>query len=107
MPTCPACAEEIPERVKTCPHCGISVEDYSLPGGSSGKTKKSSNMTIVWVVVGSVFVVMLLCIGILTALLFPAVQAAREAQCQLARRPARARATNDTLRKQLAAGLRV
>src|SRR5579864_9745464 len=79
MPTCPACAEQIPERVKTCPHCGISVEEYSLPGGSTGRPKKSSNMAVVWIVVGGVFGVMVLCIGILTALLLPAVQAAREA----------------------------
>lgn len=78
MPTCPACAEQIPPRVDTCPHCGISLQDYSPAGGSAGG-KSPSNMTIIWVVVGCVFGVMLLCIGVLTALLLPAIQSAREA----------------------------
>jgi len=74
MSTCPACAEEIPADINTCPHCGVSVHDYA-PGGQ----KKSSSASALWIIVGGVGFAMVLCIGVLTALLLPAIQAAREA----------------------------
>ena len=79
MKTCPACAEQIPSNAETCPHCGISVHDYSSAGGSSARGKKTSTTMIVLIVVGCVFGVLVVCGGILAALLFPAVQQAREA----------------------------
>jgi len=86
MKTCPACAEQIPSNVETCPHCGISLHDYSPTQGSSGGGRKTSGTMIVLIVVGCVFGVLVVCGGILAALLLPAVQQAREAarrsQCQ-------------------------
>src|SRR5262245_17919028 len=78
MAACPACAEQIPPGVATCPHCGISLHDYSPAGGSSGGGKKSG-MSAVWIVVGVVVFALLLCIGAPIALLVPAVGQAREA----------------------------
>jgi len=78
MPTCPACAEQLPAGAETCPHCGIDVHHYSSGGGPSGG-KKSSGMMVVLMVVGGAFGIFVICGGILLALLLPAVQSAREA----------------------------
>jgi prepilin-type processing-associated H-X9-DG protein len=77
MKTCPACAEQIPANVETCPHCGISVHDYTAGGGPSGK--KTSTVMIVLIIGAGLLVVVVVCGGVLTALLLPAVQQAREA----------------------------
>jgi prepilin-type processing-associated H-X9-DG protein len=79
MSTCPACAEEIPAGVTTCPICGFDLAAGASGDRPPGAAKTSSNMTVVWVVLGGVFFAMLLCIGVLTALLLPAIQAARQA----------------------------
>src|SRR4029079_16994916 len=78
MPACPACAEETAPGVAACPHCGISLDDYSPAGGSSGGRKKSG-LTVVWIVVGVVVFSMPLCVAARIALLLPAIQQAREA----------------------------
>jgi prepilin-type processing-associated H-X9-DG protein len=77
MPTCPACAEPIPADVETCPHCGISVHDYTAGRGTSGK--KTSAMMIVLIIGAGLLGFLVLCGGIGAALLLPAVQQAREA----------------------------
>jgi prepilin-type processing-associated H-X9-DG protein len=74
MPTCPACAEEVPAGVNTCPHCGVTLHDFA-----PGSGKKPSSASTVWIIVGGVIFAMVLCVGVLTALLLPAIQAAREA----------------------------
>src|SRR5438874_1509800 len=79
MKTCPACAEPIPADVDTCPHCGVSLHDYSPTGGSTGGGRKTSTLMIVLLVVGSMFGVLVICGGVLAALFLPAVQQAREA----------------------------
>ncbi len=78
MATCPACAEEIPANVTTCPHCGINVNEHGSGGAPGGKRNSSKTMIIVGIL-GGVFAVILVCGGILAALLLPAVQQAREA----------------------------
>src|SRR5260221_1111880 len=79
MKSCPACAEQIPSDVETCPHCGISVHEYSFGGGSAGGGKKTSTLMIVLLIGGGILGVLVVCGGILAALMLPAVQSAREA----------------------------
>jgi prepilin-type processing-associated H-X9-DG protein len=79
MPTCPACAEPISAGVAVCPHCGVRVDDYAAGEDAPRGAKKSSAATVVWIVVGGVLLAGLLCIGVLAALLVPAMQAARGA----------------------------
>lgn len=78
MNTCPACAEDIPDNVANCPHCGISIHEYGTPGGGSGGGRKMSTVLIVVLVVGGLFA-LLMCAAVPIALLLPAVQQAREA----------------------------
>jgi type II secretory pathway pseudopilin PulG len=78
MPACPACAEQIPASAETCPHCGIDVHHDSSGGGPAG-AKKSSGLMVVLMVAGGAFGVLVICGGILAALLLPAIQSAREA----------------------------
>jgi hypothetical protein len=77
MKTCPACAEQIPADVESCPHCGISVHEYTSGGGPSGK-KTSTAMIVLIIGVGALGV-LVVCGGIGAALFLPAVQQAREA----------------------------
>jgi prepilin-type processing-associated H-X9-DG protein len=77
MKTCPACAEPISADVESCPHCGVSVHEYTPGSGPSGK--KTSTTMIVLIIAAGVLVVFVICGGVLTALLLPAVQQAREA----------------------------
>jgi hypothetical protein len=82
MPTCPACAEQIPSGVATCPHCGVGVHDSAPRDVSSNRGRKPWSTTIIIAVVGVVVGgILLLCCGFFTlpALLLPAVQQAREA----------------------------
>jgi prepilin-type processing-associated H-X9-DG protein len=78
MSTCPACAEDIPDDVANCPHCGISIHEYGSPGGGSGGGRKMSTLLIVVLVVGGLFA-LFMCAAVPVALLVPAVQQAREA----------------------------
>jgi prepilin-type processing-associated H-X9-DG protein len=77
MKNCPACAEQIPADVESCPHCGISVHDYTASGAPSGK--KSSTVMIVLIIGVGLLGVLVVCGGIGAALLIPATQQAREA----------------------------
>jgi prepilin-type processing-associated H-X9-DG protein len=78
MPACPACAEKISSKEKICPYCGEKL-------GSSGERQQGprqkrgmSGMTIA-VIAAAACGVLLMCCGVLIALLLPAVQQAREA----------------------------
>jgi prepilin-type processing-associated H-X9-DG protein len=87
MKTCPACAEQISGDVETCPHCGISIHDHSSGGGSAGGGKKTSTMVVVFLIGGGMLCVLVVCGGILGALIMPratsgAREAARRTQCQ-------------------------
>jgi len=75
MANCPACAEPIPSATDKCPHCGIQIHQYE----SGPVRRKSSGTSVVLIVAGAALFGLLLCGGILAALLLPAVQQAREA----------------------------
>ncbi len=79
MKTCPACAEDVPPAVETCPHCGISLTDYGPAARKAGGKKKMATMTIALIIMGCALGFFILCAGVLAALLLPAVQQAREA----------------------------
>lgn len=79
MNTCPACAEEISPRVKTCPHCGISLEEYAETPAKPAGNKTLAIVAVIVLVLGCAFALFLICAGIPMALLLPAVQQAREA----------------------------
>ena len=89
--TCPHCgaktevADQYAGQTGPCAHCGKTVT-IPLPGGMSPPTDASRPVkrgmgtgAILAIVFAVVLVVVLVCGGILTALLLPAVQAAREA----------------------------
>lgn len=67
MPTCPACAEELPASADACPHCGISIHSYA-PGGSGGLGGISTR-TVILVVVGCGLAMMFVCGGVAALLL--------------------------------------
>lgn len=86
--TCPYCgletnvADEFAGKSGPCARCGklITVPASGAPFGSAPPTPpKSSGWTVAIVVIVACGSVMLVCGGILVALLLPAVQAAREA----------------------------
>jgi hypothetical protein len=82
MPRCPSCDEKVSANETECPHCGESLGDAGPAKGSTKKRKvkgKTSNSSVVIIVLVAVFGVMFVCGGILVALLLPAVQQAREA----------------------------
>jgi len=78
MPTCPACAEKISGDVATCPHCGISIEEYAESRGGRPAGRKFPMWLILLIVGGGVLGLLMIC-AIPMALLLPAVQQAREA----------------------------
>lgn len=71
MPRCPSCDEPIPSGKSECPHCGEELEPREKPAKSS--------TTLIMIILGGVCLGLLVCCGILAALLLPAVQQAREA----------------------------
>jgi prepilin-type processing-associated H-X9-DG protein len=89
--TCPHCgvrtdvADQYAGQSGPCANCGQTVTVPGEPTGPSlspvapPRRKSNSSLWIVLVIVGAVFVTMIVCGGILVALLLPAVQAAREA----------------------------
>jgi len=79
MNTCPACAEQIPDDVATCPHCDVSIYEYA-PGERRGAGgRKTSMLLIVGLIIAGMLGFLVVCGGIPAALLLPAVQQAREA----------------------------
>lgn len=81
MKTCPACAEEIGDRVEICPHCGVRVNDY-VSGGAGGRAaseRKKTSLTVIVIAIVGALALLVCCSGIPIALLLPAVQQAREA----------------------------
>jgi len=76
MAKCPACAESIATGIDKCPFCGIQIHQYESGPARRGK---SSGTSIVLIIAGAGFFGLLICGGILAALLLPAVQQAREA----------------------------
>ena len=81
---CPACAETIPNGTKICPFCKTNVAEFARDvaeeraerprAAKSAKSKSTPLLLILGAVVGT----LLLCGGVLLALLLPAVQQARE-----------------------------
>src|SRR5262245_4504764 len=78
MSKCPACAESIPAGVESCPHCGINLHQ-AISAIPSSSPRNWSILSIVLIVAGAGVFAMLICGGILAALMLPAVQQAREA----------------------------
>lgn len=79
MKSCPACAEDIPADVASCPHCGISLDDYAEGEDRRPRSQTRSPWLIVGLIVVGCVGVLVVCMGILAALLLPAMQQAREA----------------------------
>jgi type II secretory pathway pseudopilin PulG len=82
---CPACAETIPNGTKLCPLCKTNVAEFTRDVAEeraerprAAKTRKSQSTPLV-LILGAVIGTLLLCGGVLLALLLPAVQQAREA----------------------------
>jgi prepilin-type processing-associated H-X9-DG protein len=87
MNTCPACAEPISGNGETCPKCGISLHEGAGSGGGSGR--RLSTLTVVFIVVGCVCGVLVMCGGIVAVLVVQqmrgvpmAREAARRSQCK-------------------------
>ena len=74
MANCPYCAEQIQPGLTTCPHC-----QSSLTPAPPGPAPRKSNAAIWLVVIGGIVLSGVCVVGILIALLLPAVQQAREA----------------------------
>ncbi len=76
MVDCPVCSELIEPGLSTCPHCHSPLTVAPVPQHPPKKPK-----TLMWVLllIGGVVVSGICVIGILIALLLPAVQGAREA----------------------------
>ncbi len=72
MPRCPSCDELVPANKSECPHCGEAMERTTSKGSMS-------TGSVVAIVLGVACVGLIMCSGILVALLLPAVQQAREA----------------------------
>jgi hypothetical protein len=85
MAACPECAERIPSTATRCPLCGA---DLKRRGGGRPRERRakssSSPGVIIAVILGVCFMGLLICVGVLTALLLPAVHQAREAARQAA-----------------------
>ncbi|HEY3963023.1 MAG TPA: DUF1559 domain-containing protein [Planctomycetaceae bacterium] len=79
MPTCPACAETVADGVENCPHCGISIHEYSPGESDSRSARKTSLFFIVGLGIAGVVGFLIVCLGIPAALIIPATQQAREA----------------------------
>lgn len=79
---CPACAESIPADVETCPLCQTNIVEFDPQPAPrrTGRPPRKGMPGWVWLLVagGGLFMI-LPCLGILVALLLPAVQASREA----------------------------
>ncbi|MEX1096778.1 MAG: DUF1559 domain-containing protein [Planctomycetales bacterium] len=80
MATCPYCAETIPAGAALCPFCR---SDLSAPpravASPARPAKSSSNVGLIVAIVAGVVFLGVVIVGILLALLLPAVQAGREA----------------------------
>lgn len=72
MPRCPGCDELVPANKSECPHCGEVLEGRPSKG-------QMSTTSLVAIILGVACVGLMMCGGILLALLLPAVQQAREA----------------------------
>jgi prepilin-type processing-associated H-X9-DG protein len=79
MKACPACAEPISGNAESCPHCGISLHEDAGGGGSGGGGQKMSTLSVLFILVGSVFAALVVCGGIALVFLYPAVSTPREA----------------------------
>ena len=91
MVDCPYCAELIDTGLSSCPHCHSKLTTAPAPtqapaaAPKPAKDSSKSTITIILLVVGGIVLAGLCVVGILAALLLPAVgqarEAARGAQC--------------------------
>ena len=84
MATCPSCAEDISAKDNFCPFCGQNLKPGKRrsPGPTSEPREKSSggsSSATIAIIAVAACVVMFFGVGLLIALLLPAVQQAREA----------------------------
>jgi len=76
MVDCPVCAKLIEPGLSTCPHCHAPLTAAPAP---HPPPKKSNTLMWILLLIGGVTISGICVIGILVALLLPAVQGAREA----------------------------
>ena len=84
MATCPSCAEDISAKDNFCPFCGQSLKQgkrrtLEAPTETRAKSSGGSSSSTMAIIAVAACLVMFCGIGMLTALLLPAVQQAREA----------------------------
>lgn len=87
MPQCPYCDETIAAGLFTCPHCQSSLTPAAPPPSAPVQEQANGSSMAIWLMVIGGLVLSGVCVlGILIALLLPAVQgardAARRAQCK-------------------------
>src|SRR5260370_743998 len=71
--------------MESCPHCGISLHEGTGAGAGSGGGRKLSTLSIVFIVVGCAFAALVVCGGVVIALLLPQTSSrepARRSQCK-------------------------
>lgn len=81
MPRCPSCDEKVSVNDSECPHCGEELEPRGprKGGPKKGKLKSKSKGSPIVVILAVACGGLLMCGGVMAALLLPAVQQAREA----------------------------
>lgn len=79
MPNCPACAEPTAADYRVCPNCGVRLQEFATTAAPASPKGAGGGTGMLVGILAGVCGVLLVCGGILAALLVPAVQAAREA----------------------------
>jgi len=90
--TCPHCgaqttvADQFVGRTGACSSCGQPITVHGAPGAAVAAAPAKSNALMIALILGGVILVLLVCMGVLAALLLPAIngarEAARKAQCR-------------------------
>jgi len=81
MIRCPSCDEKISSKETECPYCGEEIPERGPKKSGLKKKKKGSGSSgsMLVIILGIVAVGVVMCGGVMIALLLPAVQQAREA----------------------------